>query len=62
MTHTGVGTTEEMIENYFTQISKSYYRSAGSNQERAAMQAAGEVVSPTSNFSGGTLHRICNAL
>ena len=46
MSDNGVGMTEEVIKNYFTQIGKSYYRSPDFNQERAAMKAAGEVVSP----------------
>lgn len=51
----GVGMTEEVIKNYFTQIGKSYYRSPEFNQERAAMKAAGEVVSPISIFGIGIL-------
>ena len=46
--------TEEVIKNYFTQIGKSYYRSPEFNQERDAMKAAGEVVSPIS-ISGSQL-------
>ncbi len=46
MTDNGVGMTEDVIKNYFKQIGKSYYRSPEFNQERAAMKAAGEVVSP----------------
>ncbi len=48
VTDNGVGMTEEVIKNYFTQIGKSYYRSPEFNQERAAMKATGEVVSPIS--------------
>jgi hypothetical protein len=40
VTDNGVGMTEEVIKNYFTQIGKSYYRSPEFNQERAAMKAA----------------------
>ena len=36
VTDNGVGMTEEVIEKYFTQIGKSYYRSPEFNQERAA--------------------------
>ena len=46
VTDYGVGMTEEVIKNYFTQIGKSFYRSPEFNQERAGMKAAGEVVSP----------------
>jgi hypothetical protein len=55
VTDNGVGMTEEVIKNYFTQIGKSYYRSPEFNQERAAMKAAGEVVSPISTFGIGIL-------
>ena len=37
VTDNGVGMTEEVIKNYFTQIGKSFYRSPEFNQERAAM-------------------------
>lgn len=40
VTDNGVGMTEEVIKNYFTQIGKSFYRSPEFNQERAAMKAA----------------------
>ncbi|MDA1050866.1 MAG: hypothetical protein O3C40_10360 [Planctomycetota bacterium] len=40
--------TEEVIKNYFTQVGKCYYRSPEFNQERAAMKANGELVSPIS--------------
>lgn len=55
VTDNGVGMTEEIIKNYFTQIGKSFYRSPEFNQERTAMQAAGEVVSPISIFGIGIL-------
>ena len=55
VTDNGVGMTEEVIKNYFTQIGKSFYRSPEFNQERAAMKAAGEVVSPISIFGIGIL-------
>ena len=37
VTDNGVGMTEEVIKNYFTQIGKRYYRSPEFNQERAAV-------------------------
>ena len=55
VTDNGVGMTEEVIKRYFTQIGKSYYRSPEFNQERAAMKAAGEIVSPISIFGIGIL-------
>ncbi|MDH3719294.1 MAG: hypothetical protein OES79_14335 [Planctomycetota bacterium] len=39
VTDNGVGMTEEVIKNYFTQIGKSYYRSPEFSQQRAAMKA-----------------------
>lgn len=44
LTDNGVGMTEQLIKNYFMQIGKSYYRSLECNQERAARNAADEVV------------------
>ena len=55
VTDNGVGMTKEVIKNYFTQIGKSFYRSPEFTQERAAMKAAGEVVSPISQFGIGIL-------
>ena len=57
VTDNGVGMTEEVIKNYFTQIGKSYYRSPEFNQERATMKAAGELVSPISIFGIGILKK-----
>lgn len=45
VTDNGVGMTEEVIKNYFTQIGKCFYQSPEFDQERAAMKAAVEVVS-----------------
>ena len=59
VTDNGVYMTEKVIKNYFTQIGKSYYRSPEFNQERAAIKAAGEVVSPiASSFISGTLEDV----
>lgn len=55
VTDNGVGMTEDVIKDHFTQIGKSYYRSPEFNEERAAMKAAGEVVSPISVFGIGIL-------
>ncbi len=55
VTDNGVGMTEKVIKDYFTQIGKSYYRSPEFNQERAAMKAAGEAISPISIFGIGVL-------
>lgn len=54
VTDNGVGMTEEVIKNYFTQIGKSYYRNDPSfSSERDAMVSAGESISPISQFGIG---------
>ena len=51
----GVGMTEEVITQYFTQVGKSYYRSPEYHQERAALAVRGLISSPISIFGIGIL-------
>ncbi len=55
VTDNGIGMSDEVIKKYFTQIGKSYYRSPEFMREKAAIKAAGELVSPISTFGIGIL-------
>jgi hypothetical protein len=51
----GVGMTRRIIEQYFTQVGRSYYRSSEFEAERAAFQRHGRVAAPISRFGIGIL-------
>ena len=51
----GIGMTREVLERYFTQIGKSYYRSPDYKRERAALNAHGLLATPISFFGIGIL-------
>ena len=55
VTDNGVGMTRKVIQEYFTQVGKSYYRSADYRQEQAALANAGYTTSPISLFGIGIL-------
>jgi len=55
VTDWGVGMTRRVIEEYFTKVGKSYYKSADYRQEQAALARAGLVTSPISLFGIGIL-------
>ena len=55
VTDNGVGMTRKVIQDYFTQVGKSYYRSADYRQEQAALANAGYTTSPISLFGIGIL-------
>jgi len=47
--------TRKVIQDYFTQVGKSYYRSADYRQEQAALRNVGYITSPISLFGIGIL-------
>ena len=55
VTDWGVGMTRRVIQEYFTKVGKSYYKSADYRQEQAALARAGLVTSPISLFGIGIL-------
>ena len=55
VTDNGVGMTRKVIQEYFTKVGKSYYRSADYRQEQAALANAGYTTSPISLFGIGIL-------
>ena len=55
VTDNGVGMTRKVIQDYFTQVGKSCYRSADYRQEQAALANAGYTTSPISLFGIGIL-------
>jgi hypothetical protein len=55
VTDNGVGMTRKVIQDYFTQVGKSYYKSADYRQEQAALRNAGYTTSPISLFGIGIL-------
>lgn len=55
VTDNGVGMTDDVIEKYFTQVGRSYYRSPEFRQERSIFREGGELSSPISIFGIGIL-------
>ena len=55
VTDWGVGMTRRVIQEYFTKVGKSYYKSADYRQEQAALARVGLVTSPISLFGIGIL-------
>ena len=55
VTDWGVGMTRRVIQEYFTKVGKSYYKSADYRQEQAELARAGHVTSPISLFGIGIL-------
>ena len=51
----GVGMTEKVIADYFTQIGKSFYRSPDFQGEQAQMRRQGLLLTPISTFGIGVL-------
>jgi hypothetical protein len=51
----GTGMTEEVIQRYFTQIGKSFYRSPDFRGEQAEMRRHGLIATPISTFGIGVL-------
>ena len=51
----GVGMTRDVIERYFTQIGKSFYRSAAFEREKALLKQSGKLATPISHFGIGIL-------
>jgi hypothetical protein len=51
----GTGMTEAVIQRYFTQIGKSFYRSADFRGEQSEMRARGLIATPISTFGIGVL-------
>jgi len=51
----GTGMTEAVIERYFTQIGKSFYRSPAFRGEQAEMRSTGLIATPISTFGIGVL-------
>lgn len=55
VTDNGTGMTEEIIEEYFTEIGKSFYRSADFRREQAEMRHNGLIATPISTFGIGVI-------
>lgn len=55
MRDNGVGMTRRIIEQYFMQVGRSYYRSSEFEAERAAFRRHGQAISPISRFGIGIL-------
>lgn len=51
----GVGMTPSVIENFFTQLGRSYYRSAEFESEKADLRRHGLLATPISQFGIGVL-------
>jgi hypothetical protein len=51
----GTGMTEAVIERYFTQIGKSFYRSPAFRGEQAELRSTGLIATPISTFGIGIL-------
>jgi len=51
----GVGMTKEVVERYFTNIGKSYYRNPNFRGEQAEMRRHGLILTPISTFGIGVL-------
>ena len=51
----GVGMTGAVVRDYFTQIGKSFYRSASFERERALLKQGGKLATPISQFGIGIL-------
>jgi len=47
--------TKDVIERYFTQVGKSFYRSAAFERERALLKRSGKLATPISHFGIGIL-------